>query len=389
MLIAEAMLSPEDEFGRPPSVGVLAPTYAKAELVVSKYEDTILSAFGEQYYKINRNKHRVLLPHNGAELTWLSADDPKSVVGFTFSTLITDESQDIPDTVFEKVYPTLDVRNARVFSFGTPDITPEQTWYKANVVRGNDEGWDDYSSFTVTCFDNPWMSAEAIRTAQNMLSEREFRMLYLGEWVDEEGSVFTNWENAVLDTAPEYNPKLRHVMSVDFAVHEDFTVVMVGERSTRTAIHLARWNRTDPMETYDRITDIWETYGKPPVIADGSGLGLPMIAELRERGLRVRPIVITAANKLAMIGRLAANMEHRRIQFPEWEPLTREIRSFLFNRTKSGRLTAQAASGFHDDCITALMLLNEGFRSAGSVTQPTSYLHNGDAKSKIRRFAKI
>lgn len=377
MVIDGAMEAPNDEFGRPPYVGLLAPTYGKAELSVSKYETRLARAFGTEYYKKNSNKHSILLPHNGAQLQWLSAEDPKSVVGYTFSALGVDEGQDVPDIVWQKIVPTLSVRNAQVFAFGTPDITPDQTWFEALFARGQDEGWEDYNSHTVTAYENPWMSVEAIKQAKEELTEREFRMLYLGEWVHTEGAVFREWENALLPSVPEFHPDRQHVMSVDFAVHEDFNVVMVGETATRTVVRMERWNRSAPIETYDRIERIWEESGRPWVVTDDTGAGIPMTAELRERGIRCLPQRFGPDTKMPMVGRLAADMQHRRIQFPGWDPLTRELKAFVFVKTPSGKLTAKAAAGFHDDVVTALMLLNEGFHARGrGGAQPYSYLES-------------
>ena len=370
------MIAPLDDFGRTAHVGVLAPTYGKAELMTSAYEEMILHAFGDTYYTKNINKHQLYLPENHARLTWLSADDPKSVVGYTFSKLIIDEGQDVPDQVYDKIRPTIDVRDAQVRAFGTPDITPQQTWFRSAFIRGEDDGWPNYHSFRVTCYDNPWMPIETIHDAARNMTRREFRMLYLAEWVDEEGQVFRDWETAMLAAEPTLRSNGNYLLAVDFGLRDDFTVVLLGDASTRTAVRMWRWNQTASREVYDQIEDLWREYGQPPIVADASGIGLPMIESLRERGMRrVDAVTITAANKLEMVGRLAADIEHRRIMFPPWESLIREIKAFVYHQTPSGQLKASAASGYNDDTVMALLLLNEGFhRRRSSGQQPYSYL---------------
>ena len=367
------MTEPPDDFGRPPSVAILAPTYEKAELLVDRYINFINNALGEQYFKSNKNKHKLWLPHNGAELLWLSATDPESVVGYTLSGLITDESQFIPDTVIEKLFPGLLARKAEVRAFGTPDITPDQRWFRSMWKRGQ-EGEEGYFSYTLSCYENPWMDAEDILLAKTNMPEREFNMLMLGLWVDEEGNFFRNINMALLPEEPKYNSGRRHVMAVDFAMQEDFNVVMIGEPSTRRVIHMERWNRGDLADTYDRIHGLWDRFGQPNAIVDATGMGEPMAWELRDRGMRVREMKITPANKLSMLGRLAGDIEHRRIGFPDWPMLVSELKGFVFARTPSGKLTAKAASGYHDDCVTALMLINEGMRRGGPGRDQTSYL---------------
>jgi hypothetical protein len=368
MEIDMGMSEPMDIFGAP-MVGVLAPTYEKAELMVNMYITRLTETFGSDCYRMNQNKHILTIVDGeagtlGARLQWLSSDDPYSVVGYTFSKLIVDESQAVPDEVFNKIRPALDVRDATVRAFGTPDITPTQSWFKGMWLRGQDSKESNYHSYTVSCFDNPWMKMETILEARSQIPEREFRMLYLGEWVDEEGQFFVNYVNAMVDSTPPYRPDYQYVMGLDLAIHDDFNVVIIADRATRTCLFKERWNNTDPTITYERIASIWERFGKPKIIADESGMGEPMIAELRRMGLKVRGIKFTVASKMPIMKQLQADLEHRRIMFPkDWDDVIRELKSYLYRSTPSGRLTAEAASGFHDDCITALALLNEGVRS--------------------------
>lgn len=359
-----ALIEKPDFFG-PPWVGVLAPTYDKAELVVDRYMTMVQRAFGKNYIKVNKNKHEgvIELPNNQvARLKWMSAQDPENVVGPTFSKLIVDEAQFVPDIVIAKVLPTLDVRNGPVFAFGTPDITPDQSWFKGMWLRGQNPEDHDYNSFTLSWRMNPWMSEESVEQARELMSAREFRMLYEGEWVDEEGTVFHNIDAAILDHTPEYSPSRSYIMSVDLAVYQDYNVVLVAELGTRTIVHLERWNWTDPLNTYDRIGEIWERFGNPTIIADQSGMGEGMVPELRRRFKKVRGVKFTAANKMPMVSRLASDIEHRRIMFPPLPQLLTELRGYVFKETPSGKLTAEAAAGVNDDCVASMLLLNEGFR---------------------------
>lgn len=387
--IDEGMSMPADEFG-PPMVGVLAPTYEKAELAVNMYITRLTEVFGKETFRMNQNKHDLVIvnPEAGtvnARLHWLSSDDPYSVVGFTFSKLIVDESQAVPDEVWTKIRPTLDVRNASVVAFGTPDITPEQSWFRGMWLRGQDEDANDYHSFTVSCYENPWMNLETIKEAKSTLSARDFAMLYEGQWVDEEGAIFTHIEDAITYNPPLFDKDKRYVMSVDFAIHDDYNVVLVAEQSTRVVVYKDRWHLIDLVNTYDRIENIWEKWNKPFVVADESGMGEPMIYELRARGMRVKGLKVTFANKMNLIGNLASDIEHRRIQFPDWEDLKTELKAFIWHKTPSGRLSAGAAAGYHDDIVSSMLILNDYLRTKrGGMTHGYNYLTGGSAIERTR-----
>ena len=379
------MTEPNDPLYGPPLVGVLSYDYRRAELSVMRYIALVKRAFGDDYIKVNMNKHEALIPETQAKLMWMSADDPDAGIGFTFSKLVIDEGQRVPDVVMDKIYPALSARTASVRAFGTPDITLDQTWFRGMFLRGQDPDDPDYYSFTLSWHDNPWVDRAVVDNARQQLPEREFRMLYLGEWVDEEGAVFKHFDAALLAVEPPYTPDHRYIMSVDFAIKDDFTVVTLGEESTRRAIRQWRWNLTDPITTYDRIKELWLQHGRPEVIADESGMGEAMIPELRERGMRVRGVKITAANKMAMIGRLQGALEHGRIRFPVgWEILITELKSYVYRETPSGKITAAAAAGYHDDAVISLMLLNEGMRSSPSSQVQYDYTLSPEARLRDR-----
>lgn len=394
-LIDDGMNTPPDEGDRTgdpvPFVGVLGSNYEKAEISVSRYIENITKVFGKDAYRLNQNKHELTIRDPlagipGAKLKWLSAEEAYNTVGFTFSRFIVDEAQAVPDDVWFKFIPTQAVRNASGVIFGTPDVTLYQTWFQGLYLRGQDPLDISYYSFSIASWDAPWMPMERILEAKAQLPESQFRRLYGGEWLEEQGLVFTNVAAAFLDTVPEYSSNRRYVMAVDLAITDDFNVVMVGDPATRTVIYKERWNNADPLVTYDRIQDIWERFGKPKVYPDETGLGgKAMVSELRRRGMRCYGHIFSTYNKVDLVQQLAMDIQHRRIMFPQWEDLLREFRAFIYSRTPSGRLTASAIIGAHDDMVMTLVLLNQAFRSSGedSGTFRTNYLTSSNPLERL------
>lgn len=372
--IDAGMTAEPDEFFGPPWVGVISYNFAKCILPVMRYISLVKEALGEDYIKVNMNNHEAVIPTSGARLSWMSSDDPDAGTGLTLSKLIVDEAQKVPDIVIEKLRPALLVRQASVRAFGTPDITPEQTWFRAMWMRGQEED-SDYHSTTLSWRENPWVSAEAVLADQKEMSKRMFDMLYEGIWVDASGSVFSNIDAALLTESVPYNSERTYVMAVDFGITDDFTVVIIGEEATRRAIRMERWSHTDSIATYERIHRLWFQHGKPDIVADASGgMGIAMIEQLRDRGMFVRGITFTASNKMAMVGRLQGALERGRIRYPkEWGILTTELKAYAYKETPSGKLGAEALSGYHDDCVAALILLNEGFGLVPSTAEQYNY----------------
>ena len=376
--IDAGMCEPINDFGAP-WVGVLGSTYDKAELSVNEYIDTLTRVFGKNSYRVNQNKHELTIIDSaagtvGAKLKWLSADDPYGVVGYTFSKLVVDEAQAVSDEVFFKIRPTIDVKNASVVVFGTPDISQAQSWFEGMWLRGQDPLDTEYHSFSVASWETPWMKPETILDAKASMPDVEFRRLYGGEWVADFGRVFANVENAILpdDRIPDYDPAKRYVMSLDVAIYEDFNVVFVAEVNSRVVIYKERWNQTEPGITFDRVANIWERFGKPPIYIDAtSPAGMAMSQGLKDRGLRLRNVVLTPQNKIDYVHQLSADIQNRRIMFPKWDDLMQEFRAFVYGRSPTGKLTAASAAGYHDDLIMSMVLLNQGLKSRGNTDAST------------------
>lgn len=385
MEIDSGMCEPVDQFGAP-WVGVLGSSYDKAELSVNLYIENLTRVFGKNSYRVNQNKHELTITDAtagtvGARLKWLSADDAYGVVGYTFSKLIIDEAQAVPDEVFFKIRPTVDVRDASVTVFGTPDITQAQSWFEGLWLRGQDVIDTDYHSFSVASWETPWMKPETILDAKNSMPETEFMRLYGGKWVNDVGRIFPNPEIAVADYIPGFDPTKRYIASLDLAIYDDFSVLLVAEAATRTVIFKDRWNQTDPSISYDRVAADLEKFGNPILYTDAtSPAGMAMSVGLRDRGIRIRPVEFTAQNKLKLVHQLASDIQHRYITYPNWDDLMQEFRAFIYGRSPTGKLTAGAAAGYHDDIIMSLVLLNEGLHQRSQryegTQQSTNYMES-------------
>lgn len=399
--IDDAMSADEDEFGLP-VVGLVAPTYSHCDIVVDRYIEFLTKTFGIDSFKLNSNKHLLTIEDEaagtvGARLQWLSADDPLFVMGRTYSLLIFDEGQRVSDGVFTKARPTVSVRNGKIRAFGTPDINPEQSWFKGMWLMGQEEENDEYYSFSLPWTENKFMSAKDIKTAKDLSTDREFRMLYLGEWVDDEGSFFTDFTRSLYDGESVYEAGHRYIMGVDFAAMEDYNAVVVADLATRSCVYRERWNKTDPLLTYERVQRIWSDWGKPVAYCDETGLGgIAMMAELKERGIRCVPIKFGANQysnqKMEIYTRLAADLEHRRLMLPsEWDDVIRELKGFVYQRTPSGRITASAAAGYHDDLVAALALVNEGLRARSRTSGQTSrsYIQGNNGPNSDNKLREL
>lgn len=386
----------------PPHVGILGPTFSKTRISINRYIDNLTRVFGPDSYRMNQNEHWLIITDPlagkiGARLDWMSADDPQNVVGETFTFVGIDESQLIPDEVYRKLTPTFGVRAARVLVFGTPDVSLDQTWFQGLWDQGQDPLDTNVHSFTIATWDAPWISSEEIQKAYHSgMPINDFLRLYGGQWVAEAGLVFTGYDLSMMPYVPAWEGKRKLVMAVDLAIQNDFNVAMIGDPMTRTAIHMERWNLTDPLETYDRILRIHEEWGKPKTWVDATGMGAIPARELKGHlGESIVAVEWSGAdnakyNKMNAVRALVGDLQHRKTMFPaSWEDLRREMRGFVYQRTPSGKLTAAARGDAHDDIVMTLVMLNMAFAkgNGGGFDGPLNYLTGGgNSESRLRRL---
>jgi hypothetical protein len=73
----------------------------------------------------------------------------------------------------------------------------------------------------------------------------------------------------------------------------------------------------------------------------------------------IEPFRFTAASKPPLIQKLAVALEQGQVRWPRgWAVLTDELKRYEYEIHPGGRISYDAPSRFHDDCVVALALAN-------------------------------
>lgn len=389
MLIHEFASRRRDAYG-PPLVGVLSNDYQHAEISIGKWRDRMVAA-GVPFNQ-DENDHTIVLPWNSnATVKWLSAEqNPYAVAGYTWSAFIIDEAQGVPDEVFQKLRPGLDIRRAPLYSFGTPDVKGGQTWFEGFYRRGQMADQPNYHSFTLPVTRNPWMSYESIEEARwGNMTEEAFRMLYLGQWVQLANKVF-RWQD--IDRARRVTQQLQpvphrgYVAGLDVGQAQDYTVLYIMDVANRNVVFRWRTSRLDYPTITKQVADFCKQFGVQVVTMESNGPGAPVRDYLRAHGVAVNDITLGNKNKGEIIERLVADTQQGRIGLPQGDnQLISELKAYLRKVTPTGNLKYEAPEGFYDDCVIALAYAAESARANG-VVLVDSYAHwGGSSLSEMGR----
>jgi hypothetical protein len=175
-----------------------------------------------------------------------------------------------------------------------------------------------------------------------------------------------------------------YICGVDLASQQDYTAIVVVERQrrgTETVYEACHIERLDHGTRYPEVIAHLQTLMRTPVlarestlVADVTGVGLPVYQELQQQGLRPHGVLIHGGDKVSQegaifrvpkrdsIGSVQVLLQSQRVKFGATLPFVDILVHELSNyRIKIDPLTAHDAysawrEGLHDDLVLALAL---------------------------------
>ena len=365
-------------YAEPNSVGLVSFDLFHVAIPLARYIFKLKQALGEAAFKLNKNEKSLTLLATGATLQWFSAENPLSVQGPTFTWLLFDEAQNIPDEVWENVRPALDVRMASVLVVGTPDPIPQCTWFRGLFLRGEDGDSPEHYSYTLPCWENRWATVETIASARDDMSEGEFRKKYLGQWVDDENAVFKNidanftghfYDDPDSVVAAEDGLRGPYVIGLDVARTADYTVAYVVETKTQRVVSRFRMNHISFERAADAVEQLYRLWHVQGVHMDATAMGWGLYEMLVKRGLTVWAAQFSEEFKGKLVATIVRELERGDTILPaEDRNLRRELKAYTRAVTKAGNIRFTAPNNYNDDCVMALGLALMKTHKIGKLT---------------------
>jgi len=345
--------------GKPGDYGWVAPTYNVSDRGIEAFQKIargVITVTGRMPTRID------FTTDAGASRVWfLSADNPDSIRGFGFLGLVIDEAASIPVDVWNYVLrPTI----SQTLGWAVLVSTPKgRNWFHDLFTRGMDPNETDYASFKFDSRASPYFPPQEWEEARRTLPENVFRQEYMAEFLEDSAGVFRNIDACLENPTgiPEAIP--RHVViGCDLAKHTDWTVLVAMDAANGRCFAMERFNQLDWPIQKERIISFSRRY-RGRVIMDSTGIGDPILDDLKHVLPDIEGYKLNAASKTALIQRLIVAIEQRRVSWPagacdNWEILINELKRFEYVIGPSGQITYAAPSGFHDDCVIALALAN-------------------------------
>lgn len=351
-------------------VGWFAPTYRYALEVWRELVDRLRPVTARS----NDQERRIELVTGGVIEVW-TLDGPDPGLGRKYALVVIDEAGIVPELLLiwqQAIRPTLVDLRGRAWFLGTP--RGRRHGFVTLFAKGNDPAEPEWASFRARTLDNPYIPAEEVEAARRELPPEVFAQEF--EAIPMDDGVNPFGLDAIRSAEARYGdgtPGPAVVYGVDVARAVDYTVVC-GLDAYRRVVVLERW-QAPWAETKDRIARL---VGQTPVVADATGVGDAIVADLESRGVLVTPHVFTQQSKLRLMQRLIAAFQGGELAVPSgW--LIAELEAFEFTFTNTG-VKYEAPRGLHDDGVMALGLALYGWDRVQMVAPeaPVGMVERGD-----------
>lgn len=336
---------------------IVEPTLGQSRKVFKELVQAVIDS------DILRRKNETLLElefNNGSSILFRSGEQMDSLRGFSVSgLLVLDEAAYLKDEVFEIIKPTTDVWNAPILIISTPRFR-EGFFYEC-FKKGFDGNFSKYyQSFDWALEDTSMLlSEDKLEMYRLTTSKNKFRTEYLGEFADDDGCLFNNIANCIIDKNPEYH---NLYIGVDWATGsgKDYTCITALNENGQM-VFIKYFNDKTPTEQVDLLTNIFTEYqGFIKIVqVEQNSIGSVFYDILVKRNpkLRIVKFLTTNKSKAAIVNKLQAALENEKIGILKDDKLLNELRLYEASyNPKTGNVSYNAPSGFNDDTCISLML---------------------------------
>ncbi len=324
------------------TVGWFAPSYKYLAGPVRDFEVALKPLIARH----DRVEKRIELKTRGAIEFW-SLEDEDAGRSRSYDLVVIDEAGFVSHLLSiwrQAIRPTLTDRKGHALFLGTPKGTGD---FHRLFLEAEGDTTGEMRAFRIGSASNPHLPPEEIDAARRMLPAEVFRQEYEGIPAEDGGNPFgldaiRACISPMSDAAPE-------VWGVDLAKSQDYTVAVALDARGHVC-RLERWQSPWTV-TRERIARM---IGQLPAQIDSTGVGDPIVEDLRKVCRRTEGFKFTSQSKQQLMEGLQIAVQTGEVGFPEgW--LRSELESFGFRYSPKGAVQYEATAG-HDDGVCALAL---------------------------------
>lgn len=321
---------------------------------------------------------------NGSIITFGSAEQGDSLRGKTVrrrGILVVDEAAYVnEDFFYEILVPMTNVYQNDIFLFSTPKF--KSGLFYNLFMKGMSEDNDNVISYDWTEYNtSKFLSSETLELYRQQLPKLAFRSEFLGEFIDGDGSVFTDFKPCV--GVAQLNKFDELWISVDWGTGQgkDSTVLTIGQffMNKIQIKECIGFNDKNTNETVDYILKVVKGYVKQGfktihIIVEKNSIGQVFFDVLNlkvddyemaynsktdyrnEITINTSTFTTTNRSKERAIKKLMVLFENRKIVIPSSNALLTQLAVYEC-KINNNTVTYNAPIGMHDDYIMSLVFI--------------------------------
>lgn len=312
---------------------------------------------------------------NGSSINFKSAEQRDALRGYTADFLAIDECAFIPDDIFYLILPWTDAKKAPILMTSTPFV--KSGFFYQYFNYGKDL---THNTVTIDWTDIKYKESieqilppDKLEEYRQVLPKNVFMTEYLGQFLDDDGTVFTNIRECLKDT--KIQPYDRLYAGLDFSNQgeNDDTVISVFNQNGEQVM-LKYANNLSPLSQIVWIVKELEPLADQiDVIAcELNSIGTPYTDLIKERSQilsdKVEGFQTTNTSKNGIVLNMQTALEKKTVTLL---PDEKEIRQFSFftatYNPKTRNVSYAAPQGLNDDLVMATLIAYNAYREGTTV----------------------
>lgn len=340
----------------------ILPTYKQAKQVM--WDTLVNEHIPREVIEKKNDSELAIYYKNGVIQRFVGAEDPDKHRGTNPFDVVFDEYPEMNEQIWTAIFqPVLRENKGTATFIGTPK-GKNHFWKLLQLAKDNPEEW---FSLILGVQDTHIFTEEELQEIQRNTPQALFSQEYLCEFLEGAGQFFRRIRQNTYDSnkaLPEFGD---FQLGVDLAKYQDWTVITPFSLNHFIAYPQERFNQVDWNLQKARIEAAARRYSDALVWPDATGVGDPIVEDLKARGLRIggddgEGFKFTETSRANLLNNLALLLEQDKIRIPDDEGLITELESFRYELTDKGKIKVTVPEGMHDDRVMSLALSVWGVR---------------------------
>lgn len=349
----------------------IAPTIKQSKEI---YKAIVSAISSSGIIKTSNASDLIIKLINGSTINFKSGQQKENLRGYTCNgILIIDEAAYLADEIFSIILPWCDWWKSNILMTSTPFVKAGfyYNYYNYGLMKTNNTVTVDWCDERFKEDMLKVMSEEQLEEYRKLLPNNVFRMDYLGEFLDDDGTVFTHYKECINHNYIKPTDKL--YLGIDWATGDgnDDTAVSVLNQEGKQVL-LAYNNSISPTEQIKWLENLFRPYMKQIVTirTELNSIGTPMTDFLKNKSQfsvikhKFDGFITSNSSKNDIVKQLQVAFEQNLIEIlPDDNQITElGFYSAEYNM-KTKNISYNAPKGLKDDICICLMLSYDAYRT--------------------------